>query len=45
VHRGADALKVDADEDGVSRDAAADALQYLAATKARTITQRELRAL
>jgi len=38
-----DVLKVDADEDGVGGDDAADALRYLVATKARTVTQRKLR--
>jgi hypothetical protein len=32
-------LKVDADEDGVGGDDAADCLRYLVATKSRTITQ------
>jgi len=36
-------LKVDADEDGVGGDDAADALRYLVATKGRTIAQRKLR--
>ena len=34
-HRPEDVLKVDADEDGVGGDDAADALRYLAATKVR----------
>ena len=38
-------LKVDADEDGVGGDDAADALRYLVATKPRTITVRKLRGL
>ena len=38
-----DVLKVDADEDGVGGDDAADCLRYLVATKNRTITQRKLR--
>ena len=38
-----DVLKVDADEDGVGGDDAADALRYLVATKGRTISQRKLR--
>jgi hypothetical protein len=42
-NRPEDVLKVDADEDGVGGDDAADALRYLVATKARTITQRKLR--
>ena len=40
-----DVLKVDADEDGVGGDDAADCLRYLVATKSRTITQRKLRGL
>lgn len=36
-------LKVDADEDGVGGGDAADALRYLVATKARTVTVRKLR--
>ncbi len=36
-------LKVDADEDRVGGDDAADCLRYLVATKARTVTQRKLR--
>ena len=42
-NRPEDVLKVDADQDGVGGDDAADALRYLVATKARTITQRKLR--
>ncbi len=42
-NRPEDVLKVDADEDGVGGDDAADALRYLVATKSRTITQRKLR--
>ncbi|MEI8292293.1 MAG: hypothetical protein WCH99_22710, partial [Verrucomicrobiota bacterium] len=38
-----DVLKVDADEDGVGGDDAADCLRYLVATKIRTVTQRKLR--
>jgi hypothetical protein len=38
-------LKVDADEDGMGGDDAADALQYLVATKSRTVAQRKLRGL
>jgi hypothetical protein len=38
-------LKVDADEEGVGGDDAADGLRYLVATKSRTITQRKLRGL
>ena len=44
-NRPEDVLKVDADEDGVGGDDAADALRYLVATKARTITVRKLRGL
>ena len=40
-----DVLKVDAEEDGVGGDDAADALRYLVARKSRTVTQRKLRAL
>jgi hypothetical protein len=39
-----DALKVDADEDGIGGDDAADAMRYLVATKARAITRRKLSA-
>ena len=42
-NRPEDALKLDADEDGFGGDDAADALRYLVATKARTISQRKLR--
>ena len=42
-NRPEDALKLDADEDGVGGDDAAEALRYLVATKARTISQRKLR--
>jgi phage terminase large subunit len=41
-NRPEDVLKVDADEDGVGGDDAADALRYLIATKARTVVQRKL---
>ena len=41
-HRPEDVLKVDADEDGVGGDDAADALRYLIATKAREVRQRKL---
>jgi hypothetical protein len=41
-NRPEDVLKVDADEDGVGGDDAADALRYLVATKARTVSQRKL---
>jgi hypothetical protein len=44
-NRPEDVLKVDADEDGVGGDDAADGLRYLVATKSRTITQRKLRGL
>lgn len=37
-----DVLKVDCDEDGVGGDDAGDALRYLVATRARTISQRKL---
>ena len=42
-NRPEDVLKVDADEDGVGGDDAADCLRYLVATKIRTVTQRKLR--
>jgi hypothetical protein len=41
-NRPEDVLKVDADEDGVGGDDAADALRYLVATKARTVVERKL---
>ena len=44
-NRPEDVLKVDADEDGVGGDDAADAFRYLVATKTRAITQRKLRGL
>ena len=44
-NRPEDVLKVDADDDGVGGDDAADALRYLVATKSRTVTQRKLRGL
>ena len=44
-HRPEDVLKVDADEDGVGGDDAADALRYLVATKPRAVSQRKLRGL
>ena len=44
-NRPEDVLKVDADEDGVGGDDAADALRYLVATKARAVSQRKLRGL
>ena len=42
-NRPEDVLKVDADEDGVGGDDAADALRYLVATKPREIVVRKLR--
>ncbi len=42
-NRPEDVLKVDADEEGIGGDDAADCLRYLVATKSRTITQRRLR--
>jgi hypothetical protein len=44
-NRPEDVLKVDADEDGVGGDDAADALRYLVATKPRTVVVRRLRGL
>ncbi|HOX59371.1 MAG TPA: terminase family protein [Candidatus Paceibacterota bacterium] len=44
-NRPEDVLKVDADEDGVGGDDAADCLRYLVATKSRTVAQRKLRGL
>jgi hypothetical protein len=44
-NRPEDVLKVDADEDGVGGDDAADCLRYLVATKPRVIVQRKLRGL
>jgi hypothetical protein len=44
-NRPEDVLKVDADEDGVGGDDAADALRYLVATKSRAIAQRKLKGL
>ena len=41
-NRPEDVLKVDADEDGVGGDDAADALRYLLASKARTVAERKL---
>jgi hypothetical protein len=38
-------MKVDADEDGVGGDDAADCLRYLVATKSRVVAQRKLRGL
>jgi len=42
-NRPEDVLKVDADEEGVGGDDAADALRYLVATKTREIRARKLR--
>jgi len=42
-NRPEDVLKVDADEDGIGGDDAADALRYLVATKAREVRARKLR--
>ena len=44
-NRPEDVLKIDADEDGIGGDDCADALRYLVATKARTVTQRKLRGI
>jgi hypothetical protein len=44
-NRPEDVLKVDSDEEGVGGDDSADALRYLVATKARSISQRKLRGL
>jgi hypothetical protein len=44
-NRPEDVLKVDADEDGVGGDDAADTLRYLVATKSRAVAQRKLRGL
>ncbi len=44
-NRPEDVLKVDADEDGVGGDDAADTLRYLVATKAREVCVRKLRGL
>jgi len=44
-NRPEDVLKVDADEDGIGGDDAADALRYLVATKALEIKARKLRGL
>jgi len=41
-NRPEDVLKVDADEDGVGGDDAADTLRYLVATKARRVIERKL---
>ena len=42
-NRPEDVLKVDADEEGVGGDDAADALRYLVATRARVVAQWKLR--
>ncbi len=42
-NRPEDVLKVDADEDGVGGDDAADCLRYLVAAKARSVIARKLR--
>jgi hypothetical protein len=44
-NRPEDVLKVDADEDGVGGDDAAEALRYLVATKPREVVMRKLRGL
>lgn len=44
-NRPEDVLKVDADEEGIGGDDAADTLRYLVATKSRAVTQRKLRGL
>ncbi len=44
-NRPEDVDKVDADEDGLGGDDAADALRYLVATKTREVKQRKLRGL
>jgi hypothetical protein len=44
-NRPEDVLKVDADEDGVGGDDAADALRYLVATKGRSVVARKLRGM
>jgi hypothetical protein len=44
-NRPEDILKVDADENGVGGDDAADCLRYLVATKSRVLMQRKLRGL
>jgi hypothetical protein len=44
-NRPEDVLKVDADEDGVGGDDAADCLRYLVATKSRVVAQRKRRGL
>ena len=42
-HKPEDVLKVDADEEGIGGDDAADALRYLVATKSREVRVRRLR--
>jgi phage terminase large subunit len=44
-NRPEDVLKVDADEDGIGGDDAADAFRYLVATKGRSVVQRKLRGI
>jgi hypothetical protein len=44
-NRPEDVLKVDADEDGIGGDDAADCMRYLVATKSRVVAQRKLRGL
>ena len=44
-NRPEDVLKVDADEDGIGGDDAADCFRYLVATKSRAVSQRKLRGL
>jgi hypothetical protein len=44
-NRPEDVLKVDADDDGIGGDDAADTLRYLVATKSRAVMQRKLRGL
>jgi len=44
-HRPEDVLKVDADEEGVGGDDAADACRYLVAATSRAVAQRKLRGL
>ena len=44
-NRPEDVLKVDADEEGIGGDDAADALRYLVATKGRELRLRKLRGL
>jgi len=42
-NRAEDVLKVDADEEGVGGDDAADALRYLVSTRARSVSEKKLR--